>query len=208
MIMNVRQGRGWLLIGVFLAASANVAAERRTASVEAFAGGMFPLRDALGRAATTGFGVTWPLARNTRVGVHFLHASLSSEGESDGLLPGRLTLTPFLVFIRQDIPLGGRWTVHLSGGGGFVFASLREEVITIPEVTISQHLPNSPALTLAGRISFSPTESLSLFIQGGAVHNRTTGTTTVRDMNFGASGSDFKANLGSTLALGGLALHF
>jgi hypothetical protein len=205
--MSVKPARALFILALTLAAFLDAAASRRTASVEAFAGGMFPFRGALGRAATTGFGVTWPLADNTRVGVHFIRSVLSSGGDPGGLLPGKLTLTPFLVFIRQDLRLGGRWAVHLSGGGGFVFATLREDVVTIPEVTISQRLPNSPALHLAARVSFALAESLSVFIQGGAVHCRTTGTTTVRDMNFGVSGSEFKANLGSAQGIAGLAFH-
>ena len=197
-----------MVIAFFLSSAAGAAAERRTSGLEAFGGMIFPVPETLDRGLVTGFGFTWPLARYTRVGVHFLYASISSRGEADGLLEGRLTLTPFLVFLRQDIALGSRLAFHLAGGGGILFARLREDVITIPEVTISQHLPNSAALHASARLSLSLTDSLALFVQGGYLFCRTTGTTTIRDMNLGVSGQEFTADLSSLHGVAGLVLNF
>jgi len=184
------------------------ASPARTApGVEAFAGFLIPAAGPLDKGPVTGFGLTWPLAGHTRLGVHFLSAGLNSRGESHGLLPGRLTLTPFLVFLRQEVPLGGRLAVHLTAGGGVVFSGFKEEVITIPEVTISQSLPASVALHLACRVSVSLIGGLGFFVQGGYLFCRTTGRTTIRDMNFGTSIEEFSADLSSLQAVAGLAFH-
>lgn len=206
--MKVRTVRSvWLfLFGLMFAAGK--AAEGRTTGVEVFGGAMLPVRDFLGRNTVTGFGILWPCARRTRIGVHFVYADLPSRGEGDGILPGRLVLTPFLAFVRQEFSLGERWAVHVAGGGGIVFARLREDVITIPEVAISQRFPSRAALHFAGGFSYSPARNLKAFVRGGWILFRTTGTTTIRDMNFGVSEREFAADLSTFQAVGGLAVYF
>jgi len=206
--MNAQVFRFRLVFFCVLTFVVRAAAEIRTADGEVFGGAIFPVPDSLERNAVTGFGLTWPLARRTRLGVHFQYARIVSRGEVDGILPGELTLTPFLVFVRRNFALGARWSAYLAGGGGVVFARLREDAITIPEVRISQSFPCRAALHLAGGFSFNPTRKLMIFVQGGCLLFRTTATTTIRDMNFGVSEREFAADLGSLQAVGGLAFHF
>jgi hypothetical protein len=206
--MSKRPVASFRLALFLLTLAASTAAGQRTAGLTAFAGAVFPAQSTLEAGAATGFGLLLPLASRTRLGVHFVDAQLKSIGSQDGLLEGRLTITPFLLFVQQDLVVSQRFKIFLAAGGGLLFAQFRGDFITIPEVTITQAVPTRLAVHLAAGISFSITERLAIFGQAGFLFCRATGRTTIRDMNFGQSQEEFSVNLSSQQSFLGLVYYF
>ena len=188
--------------------AAGTAAGQRTAGLTAFAGAVFPAQSTLEAGAATGFGLLLPLASRTLLGIHFIDAQLKSLGSQSGLLEGRLTISPFLLFVQQDLVVSQRFKIFLAAGGGLLFAQFRGDFITIPEIAITQTIPTRPALLLAAGSSFSIMESLTIFGQAGFLFCRATGRTTIRDMNFGQSQEEFSVNLSSQQSFLGLVFYF
>ena len=193
---------------ILLCLKGQMAAQQGRAAVMALAGMMFPVQKTIEARAVTGFGLLLPLAPRTRAGVEFLYSRLNSLGSGDGLGEGRLAVTPFLLFLQQDLLSARFFKFHVAAGAGLVFSDFRGRFITIPEVTITQKIPTRPAVHLAAGVTFILTDRLVLFGQGGVLFCHATGQTIVRDMNFGQTSENFSVDLSSEQVLLGLAYYF
>ncbi|MCJ7582562.1 MAG: outer membrane beta-barrel protein, partial [Candidatus Aminicenantes bacterium] len=100
----------------------------------------------IGSSFWSGFGFSVPIKKNVFLSFNFGAWKSQVSSKPDGLQDGSLTMNPFFASLTYFLRLGdGSITPYLFIGGGYIFSSFRtEDVVTIPEITFSQKIDNSP----------------------------------------------------------------
>ena len=113
--------------------------------------------------------------------------------QPDELQNGTLTVNPFFSSLYYFVRLGDRAvTPYLFIGGGYVFSSFKSEnVVTIPEITFSQNVNNSPGGQVGAGIKIEVSKRMSLMGDISFFMSKTSGTTIIHDLNNGTTMDEF-----------------
>jgi opacity protein-like surface antigen len=176
-------------------------AQRQSLSFHAHMGMASPAKKNIHSSLASGFGIAYPFTDTLAVVLDFEFWRSSVDVDPDDFYNGEISMTPFLVSMQNSLTSGGRIHPYVLIGTGYVFSSFKiGDVITIPEVTISQKVKSGMCFQAGAGTMFKITKSVALTVEGFFLFRKATGTTTINDLNFGLSTSDFSVDL-STLML-------
>jgi len=169
-------------------------------SLHASCGFSSPTSDSIKSGFETGFG--FALAVNKKIAVSFNFGFWKSYvNEKPGkLMEGNLTVTPFLVSIQYSFLGNKKFISYLFAGAGLIFSDFKiKNLITIPEVRISQKIDNGPALQVGLGSQLLMSRRLSFFAEALYLYRKAEATTTISDLNFGLSEEKFTLNMSAFL---------
>ncbi len=148
----------------------------------------------------TGFGFALGLNKKITISFNFGFWKSQVDEKAGQLKEGNLTVTPFLAEIQYSFPGGKKFAPYVLLGAGFVFSNFAlKDLITIPEIRISQKIENGPALEagLGSQMLLSP--KLAVFAEALYLYHRAEATTTISDLNFGLTEDKFNLNMSAFL---------
>ena len=186
----------FLWIAACLLVSGQDLANAEKLSLHASCGFSSPTSDSIKSGFETGFG--FALAVNKKIAVSFNFGFWKSNvNEKPGqLMEGSLTVTPFLATIQYSFLGNKKFIPYLLVGAGYVFSDFKiKNLITIPEVRISQKIDNGPALQAGLGSQLLMLRRLSFFAEALYIYRKAEATTTISDLNFGLSEEKFTLNM-------------
>jgi len=140
----------------------------------------------------SGFGFSVPMNKDVHFSFNFGAWKSQVSAKPDGLQDGSLTVSPFFVSFQYFLASNRSICPYLFIGGGYIFSSFRmEDLITIPEITLSQKVDNSPGGQAGAGIQLKVSKRISLSADVSYLYSKTSGTTTLQDLNFGTTTEDF-----------------
>lgn len=169
-------------------------------SVHASAGFSSPASSNIKTALETGFGFSLDLNKKMALSFNFGFWKSKVNEKVGQLKEGNLTITPFLVAIHYSFSGNKKFIPYIVLGAGFVFSNFAlKNLITIPEIRISQKIDNGPALEagLGSQLLLSP--KLALFAEALYLYRQAEATTTISDLNFGLTEDKFSLNMSAFL---------
>lgn len=150
-----------------------------TPNVFAFAGMQLATRSSMANMFVSGFGVSIPLARNTRVGLTLgiEHASLPSGLDSGQQFSGPASSALLLIFLRQNLFTSKRFSTYASLGAGLRFESSSPagDSSGSGQATSPSAAPGLVMRGAAG-VSLAVVSGVRLFVEGSYLTSRATGT--------------------------------
>ena len=147
----------------------------------------------------SGFGFSVPVSKDTHLAFSFGAWRSQISTKPGGLQNGSLTVNPFFVSLYYFLASDRSIFPYLFIGGGYIFSSFRMgDIVTIPEITLSQKVSNSPGGEAGAGIQLKVSEQVFLSADVSFLYSKTSGTTTIQDLNFGTTTEDFSLVL-STL---------
>jgi len=157
----------------------------------------YPKAETIGGGVLSSVGFDLRLKYGWRLSFDFALSRHHVDYDPQGLKEGTLTLTPFWVVLQYHIFSRGAFSPYLLGGAGYIFSRFQlQQLITIPEVSISQKLEDGWAwLGGAGLEIRLNRKKLSFFGEAVYMSRQTTGTTTINDLNFGLREETFDVDL-------------
>lgn len=175
--------------------------ENKKSSFHAGLGWAGPGGSSLNGSFQTDFGFSLSITEKISLVLDFSYWKTAVEEQSGGdLLNGELTMTPFLGGIRLDLSSHSFISPYLFGGIGYVVSTFRMgDVVTIPEVSITQRINSGIGFQGGGGVLFRVTESIGIFLEGLYMARSASGTTTIRDLNLGVTTDDFSLNLNTLI---------
>jgi len=149
----------------------------------------------------SGFGFSVLIKKDVHLSFNFGAWNSQVNANPDGLQNGTLTVSPFFVSLQYFPGHGDRLiNPYLFIGGGYIFTSFRmEDIVTIPEITLSQKVDNSPGGQVGAGIQLKVSKRISLSTDVSYLYNKTSGTTTIQDLNFGTTKEDFSLILSAII---------
>lgn len=149
----------------------------------------------------SGFGFSFLIKKDVHLSFNFGACNSQVTAKPDGLQNGSLTVNPFFVSLHYFPGHEDRLIYpYLFIGGGYIFTSFRmEDVVTIPEITLSQKVDNSPGGQVGAGIQLKVSKRISLSADVSYLYNKTSGTTTLQDLNFGTTTEDFSLLLSAII---------
>lgn len=192
----------------FLLTHLTNAAEERL-SFHAGVGMAFPAEKTIHSALETGFGFCMRLNRSLAVSLDFSYWKSNVKEKQGKLFSGELAVSPFSLSLHCTIFPQRALTPYLSCGAGFIFTNFKlGEYFSIPEVTISQKVKNGLSAHAGGGIRLRVANRLGLFSEITYILRKTSGETTINDMNFGRSSENFSVDMSTALLKLGISYSF
>jgi hypothetical protein len=165
-------------------------------SVEIQAGAGIPTEDYLNTYVASGFGLTIHLKKKLSLSFDLGYWRSTAEEVPDKFHDGHLKAFPLLASLQFFLSRQNRGNPYLFLGGGYIFCSFEmENIITIPEITIDQSVKNGPCLEGGLGIDVPLSRTLGVFAEAFYFYRKTSGITTITDLNFGKSTREFPLNL-------------
>ncbi len=132
-----------------------------------------------GNGLDSGFGVSVPLARRTRIGFSLsLNRQPFASGNRPDLLSRDLGAAPLYIYVQHEILAGKRFSTYASIGAGIQFSGLRDfGPASLPGATASRSLAPGIIMRAAGGISVAVLTHVRLFAEGAYLSGRATGRT-------------------------------
>jgi len=188
------------LVSVFFLAGKTYGQEGRIARVHGFIGVNIPSDRNIASGLWSSIGFSIPVDRAFFLAFDFGYWTSDITGSADSLLDGTLYVNPFLVSVQYVLFPDSILTPYISLGGGFVFSSFKiGNILTIPEIHISQKIENGPGGKLSAGLELDVRKNLSIVGEVSYLLRRTKGMSTIQDMNFGSSTDEFSVNLSSLI---------
>jgi outer membrane protein len=189
-----------VILGLFLLIGPSfLVAQRGRFGIHGGVGYVFPEEEVIGGGLVSSVGFDLKLRQGWRLSFDFALSRHHIDYDPQGLKEGTLTLTPFWCVLQYHFFPQGRFSPYLLAGVGYVFSRFQlQQLITIPEVSISQKLADGWGWLggIGAEIKVSR-EKLSFFGEAVFMSRQTTGTTTINDLNFGVREETFRVNLDS-----------
>ena len=184
---------------LFLIISVNsVASQERQISFHVKGGGFWSSEENIHSGITTGFGFGYCVNQNLSLVFDFRYSSSDVVQKTGHLYSGKLTVTPFMASLRYSVFSSGTIIPYIFLGTGYIFSSVKmDDIITIPEVTISQDVKNGLGFQVGAGTSIQMSRNISVFGEFLYTRRKTEGVTKINDMNFGLSQEEFAVNLSS-----------
>ena len=156
-----------VLLLVFLLCGSGFSGDRKS-SFHAGAGWAKPAGNSLNGSFQTDFGFSLAIAGKISLMLDFSSWKSAVEEQPGGnLLDGVLTMTPYLGAIRLDLGSSPSISPYLFGGIGYVVSSFRMgDIVTVPEVSITQKVRSGIGFQGGGGVLFRIAESIGIFIEG------------------------------------------
>ncbi|MFQ6108783.1 MAG: outer membrane protein [Candidatus Aminicenantales bacterium] len=157
----------------------------------------------------TGFGFSFSLHKKLSISFDFDFSKSEVVGREGELLDGHVSANPFLATLQYAVLEKNRLTPYLFMGMGYVFYNFRlEDIITIPEVTISQKIENDLAFQAGLGVRLQIGEQWDLFGEAFYLHCKTQGRTTTTDLNFGTKTEEFPLDMSTSAIRLGIRYRF
>ena len=148
----------------------------------------------------TGYGFALGLNKKITISFDFSFWKSQVEEKAGQLKEGNLTVTPFLAAIQYSFPGGKKFAPYILLGAGFVFSNFAlKNLITIPEIRISQKIANGPALEVGLGSQILLSAKLAVFAEALYLYRQAEATTTITDLNFGLTEDKFNLNMSAFL---------
>ncbi|MFC2166983.1 outer membrane protein [Acidobacteriota bacterium] len=149
----------------------------------------------------SGFGFSIPINRDVHMSFNFGAWKSQVNSNADGLQDGSLTVNPFFASLYYFLKLGNQSIApYVFVGGGYIFSSFRmDDVVTIPEISFSQKIENSPGGQIGAGIKIEVSKRISLTSDVSYFYSKTSGTTILQDLNFGTSTDEFSLRLNAII---------
>lgn len=193
--------KAFSIIGLFLSLlvfSFSLAGQGRQRGIHASVGYAWPRQNNLESALVSSLGLDFQLRRNWRLVLDFSFARYQVNFEPQGLMEGTLVSTPFWIRL-QYIFSQGLISPYLGGGVGYVFNRFQmEEMVTIPEVTISQKVDDDWGFVAGAGVEWRLRgKQVTVFGEANYISCAPPGVTSINDMNFGRREERFSVDLNS-----------
>ena len=155
----------------------------------------------IGSGFWSGFGFSIPIDRDVHLSFNFGAWKSQVSSQADGLQDGSLKVNPFFISLYYFPELGNPLiSPYIFVGGGYIFSSFKiENILTIPEITFSQKIDNSPGGRVGAGIKIEISKLISLTSDVSYFYSRASGTTTIEDLNFGTILDEFSLNLSAII---------
>jgi len=178
-------------------------------SVRASGGVIFPKEGNVDAAFAFGFGISYSIIQNIWISLDLGYWKNDVTEGTEKLHQGRLIATPFLVSIHYEMLKTKKFAPYLSIGYGYILYDFwLGDIITIPEITVTQNVENGPAWFggLGGQIRVW--ERTSVYAETVYLYSKPDGKTIILDMNFGVSREEFSVDMRSIIIRLGIRYHF
>jgi len=190
-----------ILIIAFIVGLAGPAASAQTdnhTSVRVQSGAGIPVQEYVNIHLVSGLGITVPLRQRLALSLDLGYWTSPVDEVLKKFYEGQLKAFPLTASLRFIFSHQKRANPYVFAGAGYVFCSFETGgIITIPEITIDQSVKNSLCLQAGLGIDFPISRSAGFFAETGYFHRKTTGITTIVDLNSGTTTEEFSANLSS-----------
>jgi len=194
---------------IFLSVFIHVYGEMRNLSFQAKLGFVSPSENYIHSSLTGGLGIALPIKGNVSFSLDLGFWKSSVDEKPNKFYKGKMTLIPVLGSLRYYLLPDKAINPFIFIGTGYVFAHFKmENIITIPEITISQTVENGLCLHAGAGTVIRISESLGMTAEGFYFHRKTTGTTTISDLNFGMSSKNFSVRLNAFIFQIGMKYFF
>ncbi len=173
-------------------------AERKNArpSLEVQAGAGIPEEDYLNAHVVSRFGLNIPLKKRLSLSFDLGYWKILVKEVPAKFYDGHTRAFPFLASLQFSLLRRNRVNPYVFIGGGYIFSSFAtKDIITIPEITVDQHVKNGPCLQGGLGIDLTILHSWRAFTEVAYFYRKTSGITTITDLNFGTSTREFPLNL-------------
>ncbi len=148
----------------------------------------------------SGFGFSIPIKNGLFLSFQFGTWKSQVSTKAHLFQSGILSVSPFFVFFQYHFRSNQSIHPYLFIGGGYIFSNFRmEDLSTIPEINLSQKVDNSPGGQVGAGIQLSLSKRISLNADVSYLYSKTSGTTTIRDLNFGTTTDDFSFYLSALI---------
>jgi hypothetical protein len=184
------------LVLIFLHPGSAFNQEGKVIRVQGFIGASSPTEKNIGAGLWSSIGFSIPVVHKLFLSLDFGHWTSEVNGSAAELLDGTVYVNPFIVSAAYFLMPDRAITPYVFIGGGFVFSRFRlGDIITIPEISLSQKIENGLGGKIGLGMELDLTESISLVSEASFLFRIAQANTTVQDMNFGLSVEDFTVNL-------------
>lgn len=184
-------------------------AETQTLSIHAKIGAASPVEEHIHSSLSGAFGLALHFDNKISVSLDLGSWKSLVDEKLHRMFKGKMTLTPLLISFRYFLTLDKRISSYTVIGGGYVFTHFKmDDVITIPEITISQKVTSGLCLHVGLGASLKITKSFGLLAEGVYFSRKSKGVTTISDMNFGSSSEEFSVRLHTILFQVGIISFF
>jgi hypothetical protein len=165
-------------------------------SIEVLTGVGVPTEDYFDAHIVSGFGLTIPLKKRLSLSLDLGFWKSGVEEVPTKFFDGHLKAFPLLASLQFSLSRQKSINPHVFLGGGYIFCSFTmQDIITIPEITIDQNIKNGPFFQVGLGIDVAISQAFGVFTEVIYFHRKTTGITTITDLNFGTSTKEFPVNL-------------
>ncbi len=140
----------------------------------------------------SGFGFSVPIEKKIHLAFNFGAWKSKASANPGGLQDGSLSVSPFFVSLQYFLTSGRTINPFVFIGGGYIFTSFKiENFVTIPEITLSQKVENSPGGQLGGGIQIKMSKRTFFSLDASYFYGKASVTTTIQDLNFGTTIENF-----------------
>ncbi len=138
------------------------------------------------------FGFSVPIEKKIYLAFNFGAWKSQTSAKPGGLQDGNLSVSPFFVSFQYFLTSGRTINPFVFIGGGYIFTSFKmENLVTIPEITLSQKVENSPGGQLGAGIQIKMSKRIFFSLDASYFYGKASATTTIQDLNFGTTIEDF-----------------
>ncbi len=200
-----RKTKGAIILLSILCLSSLGYAQAQKFVLRLHAGLSSPHEENIEASVETGFGLELSLQKNISISFDYGYFKGNVREAPDGLYDGNLAVTPFLITVSYSFFKNQAFSPYIRLGAGIIFANFKiGDIITIPEVTITQKVNNGISAYAGLGGIFDLTENISIFTEAGYLYREATATTIINDLNFGISEESFSLNLNSVFLILGV----
>jgi hypothetical protein len=165
-------------------------------SLEVQAGAGIPEEDCLNTHVASGFGLTIPLKKRLSLSIDLRYCKIPVKEVPTKFYDGHIRAYSFLASLQFSLLRQNRVNPYVLIGGGYIFSSFTmKDIITIPEITIDQSVKNGFCLQGGLGIDLTILHSWRVFTEVAYFYRKTSGITTITDLNFVTSTRKFPVNL-------------
>ena len=151
-----------------------------------------PSEQTLARGVWSSFGFSVPLEKKIHLAFNFGTWKSQASAKPGGLQDGSLSVSPFFVSLQYSLTSGRTINPFVFIGGGYFFSSFKmENLVTIPEITLSQKVENSPGGQVGAGIQIKMSKRILFSLDVSYFYGKASAITTIQDLNFGTTIEDF-----------------
>jgi len=159
-----------------------------------------PSEQNLARGVWSSFGFSVPIEKKIHLSFNFGAWKSQTSVKPGGLQDGSLSVSPFFVSLLYFLTSDRTINPFVFIGGGYIFTSFRmENIVTIPEITLSQKVENSPGGQLGAGIQMKMSKRIFISVDASYTYSKASATTIIQDLNFGTTTEDFSLILSALI---------
>jgi hypothetical protein len=192
----VKPLRNCLLYWALLFASSLFAYSEQGIRIKVQAGAGIPTEDYLDTHIVSGLGFSISLEKRLSLSFDLGYWKSTIEQVPAKFYDGRLKAFPLLASLQLFLLRQNTVNPYVFLGCGHIFSSFAmQDIVTIPEITIDQDIKSGPIFQGGFGIDVHISRTLGVFAEAGSFRRKTTGVTTITDLNSGTMTQEFPINL-------------